>query len=415
MGVGLLVGVWVARYLGPEQFGLINFALAFIGMFGTLATLGLQSIVVRDLLQDPDNVQITLGTAAILHIIAGLVSYVLLLITIAYFRADDPLARSVVSILGALLLFKASDIAVYWFESQVQSKYVVWVQNSVFLLFSMVRVALILNKATLTAFVWLAFAETFIVSLILAIVFSRLGQPLATLKINIKRAKEMLKDGWPLILTSIAIIIYMKIDQIMLGEMIGDQAVGIYSAATRVSEIWYFIPMAIVPSVFPAILEAKRHSEAEYYTKLQRLFDLMVWISVSIALPMTFLSTEIMTMLYGDAYAESGPVLSVHIWAAVFVFLGVAGGKWFLVENLQIISFQRTALGAIANIILNLFLIPEYGPLGAAWATLISYAVASFLSDGFYSKSRVLFYMKIKSLNPFNIILMIRELRRNRT
>jgi O-antigen/teichoic acid export membrane protein len=414
MGVGLLVGVWVARYLGPEQFGLINFALAFTGLFSAVAALGLQSIVVRDLVRDPETAQLTLGTSAILHIVAGLLSYLLIIVTIAYLRPDDSLARSIVAILGAILLLKASDIAVYWFESQVQSKYVVWVQNSIFLLFAIVKVALILNKASLTAFVWLMLAEAIIVALILLIVFCRLGQPLTTLKTNSKYAKSLLIDSWPLLLSSIAIMIYMKIDQIMLGEMIGDEAVGIYSAATRISEIWYFIPMVIVASVFPSIVKAKKRSESEYYAKLQKLYDLMVWISVSIALPMTFMSTPIVTMLFGDAYAESGPVLSVHIWAAIFVFLGVASGKWFLIENLQIISFQRTALGAIANIILNLLFIPEYGALGAAWATLISYAVAAFLSDGLYSKTRVVFYMKIKSFNPFNVISKIIEVRKNR-
>jgi O-antigen/teichoic acid export membrane protein len=147
MGVGLFVGVWIARYLGPEQFGLLNFALAFTGLFGAIAALGLQGIVVRDIVRDPDGAkELTLGTAAMLHLVGGLVTFLLILFAIAQLRPDDPLARTIVAILGSMMLLKVSQIAVYWFESQVQSKYTVWVQNSVFLLFAAVKVLLILKR-----------------------------------------------------------------------------------------------------------------------------------------------------------------------------------------------------------------------------------------------------------------------------
>jgi O-antigen/teichoic acid export membrane protein len=191
----------------------------------------------------------------------------------------------------------------------------------------------------------------------------------------------------------------MKIDQIMLGQMVGDEAVGIYSAAVRISEVWYFIPMTIVASVFPAIFEAKKRSEMQYYQRLQHLYDLMVWLSVCVALPMTFLSTLVVTLLFGEAYTESGPVLAIHIWAAVFVFLDVASGKWFLAENRQILRIQKTALGAVANVFLNLVLIPDLGPVGAGLATVFSYGIAAFLSDVLQRETRTMFFMKTNALN----------------
>lgn len=403
MGVGLFVGVWVARYLGPEQFGLLNFATAFTGLFGAIAALGLQGIVVRDIVRDPDSARETLGTAAVLQLIGGLVAYLLIFVTIAYLRPDDALARGIVAILGSMMLLKASDIAVFWFESQVQSKYTVWVQGGVFLVFAMIKVTFILQQAPLIAFVWVMLAESGLVTVILLIVMDKRGPSVATLRVSAERAKSLLKDAWPLILSSIAVMIYMKIDQIMLGQMIGDEAVGIYSAATRISEVWYFIPMAIVASVFPAILEAKKRSEELYYARLQRLYDLMVVISVAVALPMTFLSTPVVTLLFGEAYLESGAVLAIHIWAAVFVFLGVASGKWFLAENRQILSFQRTALGAVANVGLNLWLIPVYGAVGAALATVLSYGIVVFFADLLQIETYKMFAMKISALNPFAV------------
>jgi PST family polysaccharide transporter len=411
MGVGLLVGVWVARYLGPEQFGLFSFATAFVGLFGAIASLGLQGIVVRDIVRDPACKEETLGTATMLQFVGGLLAYGLILGTIFWLRPDDALAKTLVAILGSLMLFQASQVAVYWFESQVQSKYTAWVQDSVFLVFAAIKVALILNHAPLIAFAWATMAEALLVALMMGVMLSLFGPQLRQLRTSWMRAKSLLKDCWPLMLSGVAVTIYMKIDQIMLGQMMGDEAVGIYSTAVRISEVWYFIPSMIIGSVFPAILEAKKRSEEEYYRRLQHLYELMVWISVGVALPMTFLSTPIVMLLFGEAYAASGPVLAAHIWAAIFVFLGVASSKWFLVESRQALSLQRTALGMMANVLLNYLLIPNFGALGAAYATVVSYALAGLLYDMLQKDTRKMFLMKTKSLNIFSSFGRIKCLR----
>lgn len=398
MGMGLVVGVWVARYLGPEQFGLINFAVAFVGLFGVIATLGLNGIVVRDLVKDPGSANLTLGTAALLQFLGGLVAFGMVVWVIDLARPDDSLTRLVVVIIGSVMLFKATDIATYWFEANVQSKYVVWAQNSVFLTFAAAKVSLILVNAPLIAFVWATFAEALISSLIVLVMFERKGLGLAKLRMRFGRAHELLKDSWPLILAGLAVTIYMTIDQIMLGQMLGDEAVGIYSAAVRVSEVWYFIPMSIVASVFPAIIAAKKQSEALYNQRLQQLYDLMVILSLVIAIPMTFLSDWLIGFLFGSAYQQAGAVLAIHIWASVFVFLGVASAKWFIVEDLQMLSLQRTALGAIVNVALNFFLIPMFGIIGAAWATVVSYSIAGLFYDLLQIQTRRMFSMKLKSL-----------------
>ncbi len=411
MGVGLFVGIWIARYLGPEQFGLLNFALAFTGLLGAIAALGLQGIVVRDIVRDPDSAKLTLGTAAVLHLVGGLVTFLLILFAIAQLRPDDPLARTIVAILGSMMLLKVSEIAVYWFDSQVQSKYTVWVQDSAFLLFAAVKVLLILNEAPLIAFVWAMLAEATVVAIVLLIVMGARGPMLSHLRASTTRAQVLLRDSWPLILSSIAIMIYMKIDQIMLGQMVGDDAVGIYSAAVRISEVWYFIPMVVVASVFPAILEAKKRSETQYYNRLQKLYDFMVLLSVAVALPMTFIATPLVVLLFGAPYAEAGVVLAIHIWSAVFVFLGVASSKWFLAENRQLLSLQRTFFGAIVNVGLNLWLIPFYGPVGAAMATVVSYSVAAFFADLLNQETRTMFVMKSRSLNIISSIGRLNPLR----
>lgn len=399
MGMGLLVGVWVARYLGPERFGLLSFSAAFAGLFSPLPAMGLPAIVVRDLIRDPESKEESLGTAAVLQFIGGLFSYAMLIAVIFWLRPEDILAKTMVAIIGTLLFFKTSDVAVYWFESQVQSKYMVWVQNGVFLVFVTIKIGLILSHSTLIAFAWIMMAEAGLVAIIILVVLGLREPQLRNLHFSFDRAKYLLVNSWPFLLAGVAITIYVKIDQIMLGQMMGNQSVGIYSSAVRISEVFYFIPVMITASVFPAIMDAKKQSEILYYDRLQKLFNLMVWISIFVALPMTFLSSEIIKLLFGAAYAKAGPVLSVHIWAAIFVFLGVASTKWYIVENRQILSLQRAALGAITNVFLNLLLIPNYGAIGAAWATVVSYGVADMFFDLIHKDTRKIFKMKIHAFH----------------
>jgi O-antigen/teichoic acid export membrane protein len=190
----------------------------------------------------------------------------------------------------------------------------------------------------------------------------------------------------------------------MLGQMIGDKAVGLYSAATRISEVWYFIPMAIVATVFPAIIKAKKHSEVQYYARLQKLYDLVVVISVAAAIPILLFATPIINTLYGNSYNEAAYVLVLHIWAAPFVMLGIVSSQWFLCEGLQKQIIYRTLSGAIINILLNFLLIPFAGIYGAAIATLASQIFASIIFDMFSKHTVNIFKMKMSSLLIYGIV-----------
>ncbi len=409
MGVGLLVGVWVARYLGPEQFGLLSFALAFVGLFGAVATLGLQGIVVRDIVRDQSSANETLGTAFVLQLLGGLTAYLLVLAAIYYFRPDDTLAKAIVAILGFTLVLKAGETIKYWFESQVQSKFVVWVENSVFLLIAGVKVVMILAQAPLIAFVWASLAEATLVAASLLTVYSWNRGKLRSWKPSLGRAKTLLRDSWPLILSGMAVMIYMRIDQIMLGQMIGDEAVGIYSAAVKVSEVWYFIPVAITASVFPSIIEAKKN-EVLYYQRLQKLYDMLVIISFAVALSVTFLSKSLIVILFGSPYIMAGTVLSIHVWTGIFVSMGVARGKWLLAENLQKIGVMYIIISMFINIVGNYVFIPLFGPSGAASVTIFSTIFATLIAPTFFKKTRLSSIMLLKSLSPFDLFSKIKNM-----
>jgi O-antigen/teichoic acid export membrane protein len=224
MGMGLLVGVWIARYLGPEQFGQLNYAIAFVALFGAVATLGLNGVVVRDLVKEPDEGGTTLGTALVLQLVGALLAVAMIVSAVFLLRPDDTRTQAMVVILWIGLMFQSSSVIKYWFESQVQSKNVVWVENGVFLLLSVIKVGLILKQASLMAFVWVVLAEARLVAVGLIGIYLIRVKAFRTWSVNLDLAKKLLSDSWPLILSSLAIMIYMRIDQLMLGEMVGNRS-----------------------------------------------------------------------------------------------------------------------------------------------------------------------------------------------
>lgn len=399
MVVGLFVGIWVARYLGPDQFGIFSYAQSFVGLFTAIATLGLDGIVVRELVKDESRRDELIGTAFWLKLM-GAFGVLLILAIAVNFTSNDSYTNTLVFIIASATIFQSFNVIDFYFQSKVLSRYVVYANVISLLLSSIVKVALILSDAPLMAFAWVVLFDSAVLAFGFVYFYLKTNKELKIKTLTFKKetALSLLKDSWPLILSGIVVSIYMKIDQVMIKEMLDSEAVGQYAAAVRLSEVWYFIPMVIASSLFPAIINAKKVSQELYYTRLQKLYDLMVWMAIAIALPMTFLSDWVVHLLYGEQYNQAGSVLMIHIWAGVFVFLGVASGKWFIAENLQMLSFSRTFYGVLTNVILNFILIPKYGVQGAAFATLSSQVVAAYIFDLFNHKTRKMFYMKTKSL-----------------
>jgi len=395
--IALSVGVWVTRYLGPEQFGILSYAQSFVGIFAALSSLGLNDIIIRELVKDQDKRNLILGSSFGLQTLGSTIIMLILIISI-YYNDNEPLTNKIIIILGLLTFINSFNVITSYFHSQVKSKFYAIAGLVGVIISALLKVYLILGNYSLIYFVYvLAFDVIFLVTGLIWF-YKKSGESLLKWKFSWKMAKELLKDAWPLILSGIIVSIYMKIDQVMIQEYLGNSEVGQYSAAVRLSEAWYFIPTIICSSLFPAIINAKLKDDTLYKDRLQRLYNLMVVLGVVIILPVLTLSDWMINLLYGEAFQRSAGVLNIHILGSVFVFLGVANQKWFISENYQAYNIICLGMGMVANIALNVIMIPRMGIMGAAYATLISQFVASVLAPVFFNKTRNSFYMMLRAL-----------------
>jgi len=407
MLAGFFVGVWIARYLGPEKYGIFSYALAFVAIFQGIAKLGLDGIVVRDIVREPEKTYIYLGTSFWLKLVAGIFTF-LLIFVISWLTADTFQTFLFINIIAAGIIFQSFEVVDFYYQATVQAKYISIRKIIQLVLSSLIKIYLVLIKADLIWFVLVTLFDAVSMAIFSWLIYKKQKQPEFLKYFDKFLAKKLIRDSFPLLLSSIAIMIYMRIDQVMIKNMLGDREVGLYSAAVKLVEIWYFIPMIITSSLFPAIVNAKKVSEELYYQRLNLLFAFLTYISLLISLFTVFYSKDIIKFLYSEKYLESSAVLSISIWATIFVYIGVGTSQWLITENLQKLSFYRTLYGAIINIILNLLLIPIMQTKGAALATVISYAVAAYLSL-FWNKKTISLAKNVTSSLFFIFVIKRKE------
>lgn len=402
MSIGLFVSVWVARYLGPEQYGLYSYVLSFVGLFAVFATLGLDSIVVKELVKDEKNRDIILGTAFRLKQFGALLMLSIVGVAIL-FVPNDRYTNVLIFIIASIAIFQSFNIIDFYFQSVVKSKYVVKINLISLAISSAVKITLILLEAPLVFFAIAALFDSVVIALGLLYIYVQNGLSYTAWSFNMDMGKNLLKQSWPLILSGMAVSIYMKIDQIMIKEMMNTYAVGQYAAAVRISEALYFIPVLMASSLFPAIVTAKKVSQKLYIERLQKLYALIVWVGIAIAVPLTFLSGWLIDFLYGAQYAEAGDILMIHIWSGILVGLSLVKGKWQVTESLTKYHAVGALSSAAINVAANLVLIPKYGGVGAALGTLIAQFSSGYLINYLFTPLRSQLLLMHRAFNPVRI------------
>lgn len=400
LAIKMVTSIYVANYLLPERNGVLSTSSAYVFLFAALAGLGLDSFIVKELHQFPKKRDTILGTSFLLKSVAGLICIPLIFLVWQVFPLSD-IKYTFILILSFTGLFQSFTVVDAYFQSEVESKYIMQVQIIGNIISALIKFSLVfIFKAELIYFVFAYTFDILLVSLGYILMYNRKGRSIFNWNYDKRLAKKLINLSWPLIISGIMVSVYMKIDTIMLKEILGDdvgtKASGAYATVVMFSEALNFIPVVIVSSLFPAILNAKRDDPERYQKRLQNLFDLMVWLSLAFALFISFASPYIYSY-FKPSYASAAPVLAMHVWGSLFVFLGVASGQFLIAENLNKLTFIRTGFGAIVNIVLNILLIPKMGMMGTAIATVIAYFSATFLII-FIPKTRPQGIMMLKSL-----------------
>ncbi len=394
--LGLFVTALVARYLGPSNFGLLSYSLAFVALFASIMSVGTDGIIIRDLVSKPNLRAETITSGLVLRTIGAISSIACIFLIIFTISTADE-SRIYVAIISIGLAVQAFDIGDLWFQSQTRSKYAVIARLSSFIVFSIVKLLLIADEYPLVYFVYATLGETILGSIILLALFLK-DVRIKGFRFNLKHTLGMAREGVPYMFSSIAIMLYMRIDQIMLKEIGGSYEAGIYSAALRFSEIWYLIPSVLVSSLTPKLARLHGYSKIEYFETLQSLTTGLVRLSIIISIVVTILAGRMVTAFFGPDFSDATYTLIIHIWSSIFVFAGIAVSPWVVHERISYIAIWPPLFGAVANIILNIALIPRYGATGCAVATLIAYAASSWIANSFFQISYPVFRIQTKAI-----------------
>ncbi len=370
--VSFLATIYVVKSLGPTNYGLLSYAISYVSIFSFIATIGIDQVLYRELIRFPERSDELMGTSLILRLLAGSTAAVIC-IGSAYLTSANDISLLLISILSFAFIFNAPQVINYEFQARVESKRLsqLWFASYVIINFLKVTV-IFLNGGVIYLAGVLLFEAILNASYLIWFRTKKYGS-IFRWSFSGSAAKIILTDSWPMILATAFSIIYARIDQVFIKHLIDTTSVGLYDAAVRISEVWYFVPTTIVGTFFPALINAKKSSSDEYTKRLAQSALLLAGISIAVSIPVALFANQIIYILYGASFMPAVPVLQIYIWSSVSTALGSLATSYLIAENMRKALFISSCSTMVMNIILNIILIPKYGIAGSAWATFISY------------------------------------------
>ncbi|HEX2862211.1 MAG TPA: flippase [Lacunisphaera sp.] len=388
MVAGLLVGVWMARHLGPEQYGWLSYAIAVVGTVGALTALGLNAVVVRELVRAPAATEPWLGAAFFLKSVGAGLGF-LICVGVAWLQpAGTTPVRPLVIIVALGLFFQALDVYDLLFQSRGRSRVSAYVRIAACVLANLVKVGLILGGASL-----LLLAAAGVLELALCAAgwmwAGRKSTPNGgRFRMDRDCVRTLLRDGWPLALSGLAVHTQAYADQLVLGAMLGGGELGQYAAAMRLVGVFAFIPMVVQTVTAPEITRAKQDDERLYRRRLHSFYRLMFGLFLLTAVPLVVFGPLATRLLFGPAYAGAAALLPWLAFRLFFTNLGVARSLFITNEGLFRFALVTALAGAAANLALNLLLVPWWGARGAIVSSFVSFGLTTFALEAFHPRAR---------------------------
>lgn len=386
MLLAFVVGTLSARYLGPSNYGTLNYTASFVSFFINIASLCMEGVVIKKLVDHPESEGVYLGSSLFFRIISSFLSMISIAIIVYILDPGDSLKLLLAAIQSIQLFFKSFNIFDTWFQRMLKSKYTSIGKMVASISVSGYKLFLLITSKSIIWFAFSTIISDLIIAVILYIFYKREGGQ--SLKINITVGKEVLSESYHFVLSDMMAALYMNMDKIMIGQMMTDRDVGLYITATTISGLWAFIPVAMINSYRPTIIELKKTSEDQYRKRLTQLYSLIIWVSIMFAL-ISFLFAElIIKILYGMEYIDAVDALKITVWGQMFAVISMTRSVWIICENKNKYVKYYVAIGTIVNLILNFILIPTVGIVGAAVATLITNMVVLIFAPLLYRETR---------------------------
>lgn len=375
----LLIGIMVARYLGPDQYGLMNYVISYVMLFSVFASFGLDGIEIRELSKSGSDRDAILGTAFSLRLAFALIAILLILLTLLWFESDGYIF-AMVMVYSLMLVCSSLKVIRNYFTSIVRNEYVVKTEITRTVVGALLKVMLLFVHASLTWFIVVSTFDFVIIGGGYLYSYRKKVGNVQEWKFDPAIAKMLLRSSFPLLLSGTAIIIYQKIDAVLIRNMLNTSAVGQFSVAAKITQLSIFVPLVVAQTITPLLVKVHQESESRYLKKSRQFMDIMVWSGVAMATVMCIFAAPAIKILYGEEYICAISVLQIMAWKTVCMALLSASGQLIIIENLQRYVVFRNLTGCILSVLLNLLLIPRWGVVGSATATVVAVAFAGFIS-----------------------------------
>lgn len=381
----LFAGSLVIRHLGAETFGSFAFVQSYIAIFSSVASLGTDEVLIKDIVENKIEKSIVMSTIFLLRIFGITASFLAIFFSSQLIQSTQVEINLLIIMYFSLILIPFNIIELY-LRTNFLSLEILKTSIVITIVTIILKLYGVWNNSNVYYFSVLIVVESILTVLLLYIL--KLKHKIViwnTRGVNWNYVKTSLKYSLPLMLSGLMVSVYMKIDNLMIKSLLGPREVGIYSGAVRISEFWYFIPIVIVSSYFPVIIKERQIDEKKYYKKMRNLYRLMIYISILYCVFILIFSKNITNILYGEDYLDSFRVMNVHVWSGLFATMGIVTSKMLVINGKQVNGLINCFLGVLANIIFNVIFIKEFGYIGAAYATIIAQIISGFIAPCFFT------------------------------
>lgn len=386
MVLSFLISIFTARYLGPSNFGVINYAGAYVAFFTSLCTLGINFVIIKDFTDNPDEQGVTIGTSLVLRAFSSALSTLMIVGIVSIVDKGEPVTIVVTALCSIALVFQVFDTINYWFQSRYESKVTAIATLFAYLAISLYKIILLLLHKNV---IWFAFANSvdyIFLAIFLLGAYKKYNGP--KLSFSFTKGKHLLSKSYHYILSGMMVAIYGQTDKLMLKQMLDEASVGYYSLASSVNLMWVFVLQAIIDSMYPTIMKLYKVDKNSFEKKNRQLYSIVIYVSVFVAVMFVMFGGIAIRVLYGEAYLPATKPLKIITWYAIFSYLGVARNAWVVCENKQKYLKYMYLSAALINVILNYFMIPIWGASGAAMASLITQICTSMILPCFIKDMR---------------------------